>query len=116
MTLKSTPWGKPQHVDTIAPGIDFYSTANHGGYHLSRDRMAQVPEYMCNTFAGGPWFEEDCDWAIVALTFESDFRCYYNDNERSNFVMKAAMETMEHFRPQHFARFMSDKGFKSCKN
>ena len=112
--LKNTPWGKPQNVETIAEGINFYSTASHGGYHLSHARMNQVPIYLQNTFAGGAWFEEDCDWSIVALVFESDFRRYYNDIERSNLVIKSAIATMKHFRPEEFARFMNEKGFKPC--
>lgn len=70
-----TPWGESQHVDLVAPGITSVSTAGHGGYKLDPVRMSAVfarfPHFR--TFAGGPWFEEDCDWAIVALTFPEHF-------------------------------------------
>ena len=72
---KSTPWGPSQHEEAVAPGIVFYSTAGHGGYHLDRDRMAAFhrlfPTFI--TFAGGPWFEEDCDAAAVVIAFPEHF-------------------------------------------
>lgn len=40
---KTTPWGKPQTVEIIAPGIVEYTTASHGGIWLSPERNAQVP-------------------------------------------------------------------------
>lgn len=71
----NTPWGKADHVDLVAPGITSVSTPSHGGYHLDPVRMSAVharfPHF--GTFAGGPWFEEDCDWAVVALTFPELF-------------------------------------------
>ena len=59
----------------IAPGISFYSTAAHGGYHLSSDRFETFrqffPDYVL--WAGDPWFEEDCDAALVTITFAAEF-------------------------------------------
>jgi hypothetical protein len=73
--LSSTPWGQPQTSREIAPGICFYSTARHGGYHLSPDRFETFrqffPDYVL--WAGDPWFEEDCDAALVTLTFAAEF-------------------------------------------
>lgn len=42
-TVKQTPWGPAQTADVIAPGIVFYTTASHGGYHLSPERNALIP-------------------------------------------------------------------------
>lgn len=71
----STPWGAPQTSREIAPGICFYSTASHGGYHLSPDRFATFrhcfPDYKL--WAGDPWFEEDCDAALVTISFADEF-------------------------------------------
>ena len=71
----STPWGPSQTSHEIAPGICFYSTASHGGYHLSSDRFAtfreRFPDYKL--WAGDPWFEEDCDAALVMITFAEEF-------------------------------------------
>jgi len=75
MLLSSTPWGAPQTKREIAPGICFYSTASHGGYHLSLDRFATFrqcfPDYKL--WADDPWFEEDCDAALVTITFAEEF-------------------------------------------
>jgi hypothetical protein len=70
-----TPWGPSQQSEQIAPGITYYSTSSHGGYHLSRERMAKFREIFPDfkSFAGGAWFEEDCDWAIVMLAFADLF-------------------------------------------
>lgn len=83
----NTPWGKADHVDLVAPGITSVSTPSHGGYHLDPVRMSAVharfPHFA--TFAGGPWFEEDCDWAVVALTFPELF-----DTEQLRAAVKTA--------------------------
>lgn len=76
-----TPWDFADHKDEIAPGIVFYSTPGHGGFWLSDERMAQVaPELREATFVGrqpgwerGRWYEEDCDAAIVIVTFPDYF-------------------------------------------
>ena len=75
-TLKRTPWGDPQSSLELAEGIIFYSTARHGGIHLDRTRRNAMPPALraLETFAGGPWYEEDCDWAIVALAFPDAFK------------------------------------------
>lgn len=74
---KETPWGPAQSVENIAPGLTFYSTASHGGYHLSPDLNTKVPQvlkeasFMGNGMRG--WYEEDCDWAIVVYCFKEHF-------------------------------------------
>ena len=66
----TTPWGPAQTADKVAPGIMFYTTAGHGGVHLSAGRQAKVPAYMqCE----GGWYEEDCDWCIPAIVFADEW-------------------------------------------
>jgi hypothetical protein len=65
-----TPWGVSQSVTEVYPGIQSVSTAGHGGYKLDRKRNAMVHEAWRNV---GGWYEEDCEWAIVALTFKYEF-------------------------------------------
>lgn len=69
----TTPWGAAQTSHRWAPGIMQYSTAGHGGFHLSAGRLAQVHPSM-RSLSGYPagWFEEDCDWAVVGLHFPAD--------------------------------------------
>ncbi len=70
-----TPWGSSQTSDKIATGITFYSTASHGGIKLSEKRHQQVCELFpnFNTWAGGQWYEEDCDVTVVMLVFANEF-------------------------------------------
>lgn len=75
----STPWGAAQQSQRIAVGIVSYSTAGHGGIHLTAKRVAQMPlslqTYLKNSLsaAGDAWFEHDCEWAFVALSFPEFF-------------------------------------------
>ena len=80
----STPWGPSQDAEVIADGITFHSTASHGGIHLSPTRQAQMPAYFRDTFAGGPWYEEDCDYVRVALVFPQFFPTLNRDNALRN--------------------------------
>ena len=65
-----TPWGTAQSQRALAKGITQVSTAGHGGIKLSPERNAFVHEAWRN--ADG-WYEEDCEWAIVAVTFPDAF-------------------------------------------
>lgn len=75
---KTTPWGPTQDAEQIAPGIVFYSTAAHGGFHLNAERNAQVRDEFKKDDAFTDlrckgWYEEDCDAAIVIFSFPEYF-------------------------------------------
>src|SRR5262249_10518127 len=74
----NTPWGFAQHVFDVAAGITSIQTAGHGGILLSPERRAMMPPAIrdIQTFAGGNWYEEDCDSALVALAFPQYFPDY----------------------------------------
>lgn len=100
-----TPWGPSQHITEIAPGIVSYSTASHGGIHLSDERIAEMPEPL-RAFVpfGGPqrgqgmWLEEDCDWSVAALAFPQ----FFKPDE-----VKAAHSTLKGYRPEVYAEFVA---------
>jgi len=73
--LLNTPWGKSQGNREYADGIVKVHTASHGGFWISQARRDSMPDQYRNmpTFAGGNWYEEDCDWALVALSFPQYF-------------------------------------------
>lgn len=85
-----TPWGPSQHVVNVAEGIRFVETASHGGYLLDADRNARIPlawraiSWNGNGHRG--WYEEDCDWALVALTFPAAFPPDAADAARKTFA------------------------------
>jgi hypothetical protein len=66
----STPWGTADYSKKYGTGVMFYGTPSHGGFHLTAKRNALVNAAWRR--ADG-WYEEDCDWAIVALTFPELF-------------------------------------------
>lgn len=73
-----TPWGVADYIEEPADGITYYGTASHGGYHLSAERLAQVPAKW-RTFAarwshgwGPSWFEQDVAAAAVLVTFAAE--------------------------------------------
>lgn len=69
----STPWGSAQTLTVFADGIESFTTAEHGGFRLSPKRNAQVhPAWRADT----QWYEEDCEWAIVAHTFPDYFTAF----------------------------------------
>lgn len=69
----STPWGGSQMAVVYAEGVVAHMTSSHGGFHLSADRNARVhPLLQKDT----PWYEEDCEWAIVAISFPDLFTAY----------------------------------------
>lgn len=69
----STPWGGSQLAMIYGEGIVSHSTSGHGGFHLSSDRNLLVD---ASVRSAGGWYEEDCEWAIVALTFPDIFTGY----------------------------------------
>ena len=70
-----TPWGSPERRETLAPGIVSFDTDRHGGFWLSDSRLSEMPDSLREIvpFTGRGWYEEDEDWAIVALAFPSLF-------------------------------------------
>lgn len=90
--LDQSPWGQIQHVTHIADGIWQVHTASHGGIKLSHQRFAAMPRAWRSTpYSGDGWFEEDCDWAFVALAFPDAFSA----NE-----VEEARQTIERHYPQ----------------
>ncbi|MCZ7450997.1 hypothetical protein O8B93_25845 [Agrobacterium rhizogenes] len=69
----STPWGGSQMAVTYGEGVVCHATAGHGGFHLSANRNAKVHPLLRKDT---PWYEEDCEWAIVAVTFPDLFTAY----------------------------------------
>ncbi|MBY3060320.1 hypothetical protein HF263_30405 [Rhizobium leguminosarum] len=65
-----TPWGTSQGATVYAEGVASHSTAGHGGFRLSAERNRKVHPMLR---AASGWYEEDAEWAIVAITFPDLF-------------------------------------------
>ncbi|WGR90714.1 hypothetical protein MTX26_35340 (plasmid) [Bradyrhizobium sp. ISRA443] len=68
-----TPWGASQGATVYAKGVTSHSTAGHGGFKLSAERNGKVHPILR---AKDGWYEEDAEWAIVAITFPYLFTAF----------------------------------------
>lgn len=79
-TPRHTPWGSPDNQTQIASGIVRFDTPSHGGLWVRPDLNAKIPDKYKKASFGQQglqgWYEEDCDWCIVALVFEAEYRAY----------------------------------------
>jgi len=66
----TSPWGSIDNVERPAPGIARVTTPSHGGYKLTKERNAAVNPAWRDR---GGWYEEDCEWAAVHITFPDVF-------------------------------------------
>lgn len=66
-----TIWGPIQTSVTIAEGIRCVTTALHGGYILSQQRLTEMPAAFPQGAHGQ--FEEDLAWCFVVLAFPHFF-------------------------------------------
>lgn len=77
----STPWGRSDYTTSLSGFGDEVvqaSTPGHGGIGIlimgSRfEQLSAKAKKWGQTCAGRIWFEEDCDWAIVAHEFPDLF-------------------------------------------
>ena len=85
---KSSPWGLIDQSHQIAPGIWRVYTASHGGFWLSPDRQDAIPVGIEPFTGDRAWWEEDSDWAYVALTFPVEF-CQDRDEPKAKILDEA---------------------------
>lgn len=65
-----TIWGTPDTRGQRLPGIWHVTTPSHGGFVLSEQRQAAMPDSLR---LDSPFYEEDVNWALVVLAFEPEF-------------------------------------------
>ncbi|MEP9404550.1 DUF7007 domain-containing protein [Sphingomonas silueang] len=66
-----TIWGPPYTTTERLPGIWHVTTASHGGFVLSDERQAGMPDSLrCESV----FYEEDVEWTRVVLAFEAELR------------------------------------------
>ncbi len=70
-----SPWGEVQTIRAIAPGIDYLTTAGHGGLYLDQERWKELHATfpMFKPFAGQGYLEEDCDYNYAVLCWPQFF-------------------------------------------
>ncbi len=65
-----TPWGTAQSSKSYGPGITSYSTAGHGGFKVAKAQNAAIHPALRSKDG---WYEEDCEWAAVVLSYPALF-------------------------------------------
>ena len=77
MVGRSSPWGRVQDEEVIAPGIVYVSTASHGGIWIAPELIGRVQKSMRDYAAywsgSSQWFEEDCAAQCVVVSFPEHF-------------------------------------------
>lgn len=69
-----SPWGRVEDVREWGDGVVWLSTAGHAGFWLSSDRHRELQSrHAFPTWACGARYEEDCDAAVVVVTFSDLF-------------------------------------------
>lgn len=102
----SSPWGQVDHAEEIAPGIWSVGTPSHGGVKLSVQRQKDMPAYMRMT---GGWYEEDCDWGLVALVFKAEFdvlRAWQKPGDRTHYA--CAVGIVKDWNPDAYEKFTGE--------
>jgi hypothetical protein len=75
---QSTPWGKSDYIKKYTRGIAFLATPGHGGFRVSKKlALKKIPAEMIRVASINMgnyfWFEEDCAWSVVAISFPEVF-------------------------------------------
>lgn len=97
MKTEYSPWGAIDHVEKIAEGIEFVSTSSHGGFHLSPERLLEMPKELSNN---SPWYEEDCEYGLVICAFPDCF---------SKEEFDSAKQTVKDWNPNKYEAFFGEK-------
>lgn len=92
-----TPSGMSDSAEVYEDGVIFYGTPSHGFIKLNRKKQNEMP--LCLRLKGG-WYEEDCEWARVALGFKELF------TERE---YNQAVRTMKNWNPDAYMEFTGEK-------
>lgn len=93
---RGSPWGAIEECREIYPGLYFVATQSHGGIYVDDLRFAMIPDYIAKaSFLSrgrdkpSQWYEEDCDWALLALVFPGAFAAPMQEHARSTLTALA---------------------------
>jgi hypothetical protein len=95
----STPWGGIDSADQVHAGIWSVTTPSHGGFILSPERQAAMPESLR---LSNPIYEEDADYALVILGFEAEFNA---NGSTGPLRVRNAHDTVRNWHPIRYSAF-----------
>lgn len=104
-----SPWGKIDYVEkTGVSGVSFVGTASHGGYRVTvnraRDMRTCLLDLAVDYGARYYWFEEDCAYVAVLLTWPQIAQAEYLPEDRvpDSVVRATAMKSLRHWQPETY--------------
>ena len=99
--MTNTPWGIANYIEPVCDGVVAFYTPSHGGFYVDPDHLHKIPSHWRAASFNGQgkkgWFEEDVDWAMVALSFPKGFSQYAEKDEME--ITEIARKTMAAFHP-----------------
>jgi hypothetical protein len=111
MTFASSPrpgysmWGRIDFAVELVPGIWVVSTPSHGGLILSDERQQSMPAALR---LEGNQYEEDCNWSLVYLAFESELAALPDPYEPER--VRMAHDTAGRWHADRYAAFRAATG------
>lgn len=100
--LQLTPLGAIDDADQIHAGIWSVRTPSHGGFILSRERQAAMPDSLRLPSC---IYEEDVDYALVGLAFEPEFS---NAGSTGPLSVRNAHDTVRNWHPLRYGAFTGE--------
>lgn len=95
-----TLWGTPQTADERLPGVWFVTTGSHGGFVLSDERQAAMPESLR---LEDRYYEEDVNWALVVMALEKELR--QAGDALIDIELPIAQQTVQNWLPARYQGF-----------
>jgi hypothetical protein len=98
-----TLWGTPNMATERLPGVWWVTTPSHGGFVLSDERQAAMPEALR---LDSVYYEADVNWSLVVIGFEAEFAKVKDQNFNIERVL--AHQTARHWRPCQYGAFTGE--------
>ena len=75
--MPDTPWGEPDTVEPLAPGVVRVHTPGHGGLRIEPEQWRGMPPEVRATFMDPGWAEEDCEMPIAMVLLDLGSERHY---------------------------------------
>ena len=98
-----TLWDTPDTAIQRLPGIWFVTTPSHGGFVLSDERQAAMPDALR---LDSIYYEEDVNWSLVIVGFETEFAA--QKDPLFGIERDLAHQTARHWRPMQYGAFTGE--------
>lgn len=98
-----TLWETPDMATQRLPGVWWVTTPSHGGFVLSDERQAAMPEALR---LDSIYYEEDVNWSLVVIGFEAELAKVKDQN--FDIERDLAHQTARHWRPSQYGAFTGE--------